>query len=183
MFSLGAPLYAYQVIQALMLRHGKVREIAKRQYLYIVCLTIFAVIALLTKWQSLWLFLLLTSELAISVSFMLSPRIPALTHVSVRTSIAVLASVVLAGGLRFLIRFAHPDFLQQSSGSAIAWTLVLLSLWILLTAAAYLYIAHGLLPAARMSAASTRGALSNRKLFRGTVRARAELDRRKEAAK
>jgi len=159
-FGLASPLYAYQILQALMLRHGKVREIAKRQYLYIICLVIFAAVALLTKSVLLWLVLILMAEITISLSFMLrTANIP--TSAGVRGSLAALASALLGVSLWLLVRFEPVDFLQQSTTSAIAYTLAFSALWTLVIAALYLYIGHDLLSEARTLAVSALGTFFN----------------------
>jgi len=159
-FGLASPLYAYQIIQALMVRHGKVHEIAKRQYLYIICLVIFSAIALLTKSVLLWLVLILMAEVAISLSFMLrTANMP--ISAGVRGSLAALASALLGVGFWLLVRFQLFDFLRQSTMSAIAYSLAFSSLWTLAIATIYLYIAHDLFPNARTLAASALSDLFN----------------------
>jgi hypothetical protein len=159
-FGLVSPLYAYQIMQALLLRHGKVNEIAKRQYLYIFCLVIFAVVALLTKSVLLWLMLILIAEVTISLSFMLwTPNTT--TSAGVRGSLAALASALLGMSLWLCVRFEPFDFLRQSNTSAIAYTLAFSSLWTLVIAALYLYIGHDLLSEARTLALSALGAFFN----------------------
>jgi hypothetical protein len=146
-FALGAPLYAYQIMQALMLRDGKIQAIAKRQYLYIGCLATFSVIALLTKSVLLWLVLILVAEVGISVSFIFQRHVQALASFSVRPFLALLVSTVLAATLALLIRFAHLAPVEQITAPAIAATLALLSLWTLVSAAVYLHVAREYLPA------------------------------------
>jgi hypothetical protein len=158
-FGLASPLYAYQIMQALMLRHGKVHEIAKRQYVYIICLVIFAVVALLIKSVLLWLMLILIAEVTISLSFML--RTPNTPSAGVRGSLAALASALLGVSLWLLVRFEPFDFLRQSTTLAIAYTLAFSSLWTLVIAALYLYIGHDLLSEARTLAVSALGAFFN----------------------
>ena len=159
-FGLASPLYAYQILQALMLRHGKVHEIARRQYLYIICLLIFSGIALLTKSVLLWLILILIAEIMISLSFML--RTPnTTTSAGVRGSLAALLSAVLGMSLWLFVRFGPFDFLRQSTTLAIAYTLAFSSLWILVVAALYLYIGHDLLSEARTLGVSALGAFFN----------------------
>ena len=159
-FGLASPLYAYQIMQALMLRHGKVHEIAKRQYLYIICLMIFAGIALLTKSVLLWLVLILTAEVTISLSFMLrTANTP--TSAGVRGSLAALASALLGVSLWLLVRFEPFDFLRQSTTSAIVYTLAFSALWTLVIAALYLYIGHDLLSEAKTLAVSALGTFFN----------------------
>jgi hypothetical protein len=143
-----------------MLRHGKVNEIAKRQYLYIFCLVIFAVVALLTKSVLLWLMLILIAEVTISLSFMLwTPNTT--TSAGVRGSLAALASALLGMSLWLCVRFEPFDFLRQSNTSAIAYTLAFSSLWTLVIAALYLCIGHDLLSEARTLALSALGAFFN----------------------
>jgi hypothetical protein len=159
-FGLASPLYAYQIMQALMLRHGRVNEIARRQYLYIICLVVFSVIALLTKSVLLWLMLILIAEVTISLSFMLRPP-SAATSAGGRGFLAALASALLGVSLWLLVRFEPFDFLRQPTTSAIAPTLAFLSLWILVIAALYLYIAHDLLSEVRTLAVSALGTFFN----------------------
>ena len=159
-FGLSSPFYAYQILQALMMRDGKVHEIARRQYLYVISLVIFAAITLLTKSVLLWLVLILVADVTISFSFMLrTAGMP--TSAGVRGFLAALASAFLSAGLWLLVRFEPLDFLHRSTTSAIACTLTFLSLWTLVIAAVYLYIAHDLLPNARTLAGSALGALFN----------------------
>jgi hypothetical protein len=163
-FGLGSPFYAYQILQALMLRYGKVREIARRQYLYITCLVIFAAVALLTKSVPLWLVLTLVADIVISLSFMLNPSRTSIlgqTSAGARGFLAALTSALLAAALWLVLRFRPLDFLQQPTTSAIAYTLAFLSLCILVIATVYLYIAHDLLPEARTLVASALGAIFN----------------------
>jgi hypothetical protein len=159
-FGLASPLYAYQIMQALMLRHGKVNEIARRQYLYIVCLVVFSVVALLTKSVLLWLILILIAEVTISLSFMLRTPNTA-TSAGVRGSLAALASALLGVSLWLLVRFEPFDFLRQSTTLAIVSTFAFSSLWILVIAALYLYIGHDLLSEARTLAVSALGTFFN----------------------
>jgi hypothetical protein len=159
-FGLASPFYVYQIVQGLMRRCGKVHEIARRQYLYIISLVIFAAITLLTKSVLVWLVLILVAEVMISFSFMLrTAGTP--TSAGVRGSLAALASAFLSAGLWLLVRFEPLDFLHRSTTSAIACTLAFLSLWTLVIAAVYLYIAHDLLPNAITLAGSALGALFN----------------------
>ena len=159
-FGLASPLYAYQIMQALMQRHGKVHEIAKRQYLYIISLLIFAAVALLIKSVLLWLILILIAEVTISLLFML--RIPkTTTSAGVRGSVAALASALLSVSLWLFVRYEPFDFLRQSSTVAYASTLALSSLWALVIAALYFYIGHDLLSEARTWAVSALGAYFN----------------------
>ena len=159
-FGLVSPLYAYQIMQALMLRHGKVNEIARRQYLYIICLVVFSVVALLIKSVLLWLILILIAEVTISLSFML--RTPnAATSAGVRGSLAALASAFLGVSLWLLVRFEPFDFLRQSTTAAIAYTLAFYSLWTLVIAGLYLYIGHDLLSEARTLAVSALSTFFN----------------------
>jgi len=163
-FGLGSPFYAYQILQALMRRYGKVREIAGRQYLYIACLVIFAAVALLTKSVPLWLVLTLVADIIISLSFMLNPSrtsILAQTSAGARGFLAALTSGLLAAALWLVLRFEPFHFLQQPTPSAIAYTLAFLSLWIMVIAAVYLYIAHDPLPEARTLMAPALGAICN----------------------
>jgi hypothetical protein len=140
-FGLASPFYVYQIVQALMVRYGKVREIARRQYLYIISLVIFAAITLLTKSVLLWLVLILLADLTLSLSFMLRSSANTPSSAGVRGFLAALASTLLSTGLWLLVRFGPLDFLHRSTTSAIAYTLAFSSLWILLIAAVYLYIA------------------------------------------
>ena len=166
-FGVASPFYAYQIVQALMLRFGKVHQIARRQYLYITCLVIFAAVALLTKSVLLWLVLILVADIMISFSFMLQPSgtsILAQTSAGVRGFLAALTSALLGAGLWLVLRFESFDFLQRSTAQAVTYTLAFLSLWILVIAAVYLYIAHDLLPNARTLVGSALGALFNSRL-------------------
>ena len=159
-FGLASPFYVYQFVQGLMRRCGKVHEIARRQYLYIISVGIFAAITLLTKSVLLWLVLIPVADVMISLSFMLrTAGMPTLA--GVRGSLAALASAFLSAGLWLLVRFEPLDFLHRSTTSAIACTLAFLSLWTLVIAAVYLYIAHDLLPNARTLVGSALGALFN----------------------
>jgi hypothetical protein len=159
-FGLASPFYVYQFAQALMLRYGEVSEIARRQYLYIILLTIFAAISLLTKSVVFSLVVILVADVTISFSFMLrSTGTP--TSTGVHGSVAALGSALLSGGLWLLVRACPLDFLHRSTTSAIVCTLVLLSLWTLVIAAVYLYIAHDLFPNARTMAGSALRALFN----------------------
>lgn len=159
-FGLASPFYVYQILQALMLRCGRVHEIARRQYLYIVSLVIFAAITLLAKSVLLWLVLVLVADILISFSFMLRTEGTS-TSAGVRGSLAALASAVLTAGFWLFVRFEPLDFLHRSTTSAIACTLAFLALWMLVIAAVYIYIAHDLLPNARTWAGSALGALFN----------------------
>ena len=156
-FGLASPLYAYQIMQALMLRRGKVHEIAKRQYLYIISLIIFAAVALLIKSVLLWLILILIAEVTISLLFMLRKTT---TSAGVRGSVAALASAFLGVSLWLFVRYEPLDFLRQSTTVAYACTLAFSSLWTLVIAALYFYIGHDLLSGARTWAVSALGALS-----------------------
>ena len=159
-FGLASPLYAYQIMQALMLRHGRVHEIAKRQYLYIISLIIFAAVALLIKSVLLWLILILIAEVTISLLFMLRTS-NTTTSAGVRGSVAALASAVLGVSLWLFVRYQPFDFLQQSSTAAYACTLAFSSLWTFVIAALYFYIGHDLLSEARTWAVSALGAFFN----------------------
>jgi hypothetical protein len=159
-FGIATPFYVHQIVRALMLRDGMVQEIARRQYLYIISSVIFAAITLLTKSVLLWLVLILVAEVMISFSFMLRT---AGTPVSagIRGFLAAIASAFLSAGLWLLVRFGPLDFLHRSTTSAITCTLAFLTLWTLVIAAVYLYIAHDLLPDARTLAGSALGVLFN----------------------
>jgi hypothetical protein len=159
-FGIASPFHVYQIVQGLMRRCGKVHEIARRQYLYIISLVIFAAITLLTKSVLLWLVLILVADVMISFSFMLRTA-GMRTSAGVRGSLAALASAFLIAGLWLLVRFEPLDFLHRSTTSAITCTLAFLALWALVIAAVYLYIAHDLLPDARTLAGSALGALFN----------------------
>jgi hypothetical protein len=151
------------MVRALMLRDGRVHEIAGRQYLYIISSLLFAPIILLTKSVLLWLVLILVADVTISFSFMLrTPGTPTLA--GVRGFLAAIASGFLSAGLWLLVRLGPLDFLHRSTPSAIAYSLAFLSLWTLGFAAVYLYIAHDLLPNARTAASSALGALFNSRL-------------------
>jgi hypothetical protein len=156
-FGIASPFYVYQIVRALMVREGKVREIARRQYLYIISSVIFAAITLLSKSVLLWLVLILVADVTISFSFMLrTPGTPA--SAGVRGFLAAMASAFLSAGLWLLVRFGPLGFLHRSTTSAITCTLAFLALWVLVIAAVYLYIAHDLLPSVRTLAASALGA-------------------------
>jgi hypothetical protein len=142
-FALSAPLYAYQIIQAVMLRHGKVRAIAQRQYLYIGSLAAFALIALLVKSVLFWLVLILVAEVGLSVSFIFQPQ--TLASLSVRPFLVLLLSMALTATLAFLVRFVHLSFIEQVTAPAVAGTLTLLSLWVLASATVYLLVTRHLL--------------------------------------
>jgi hypothetical protein len=140
-FGFASPFCAYQIIQALMLRYGKVREIARRQYFYVISLLIFAAIALVIKSLLLWLVLILMAEVTISLSFMLRASANTPSSAGVPGFLAALASALLSAGLWLIVRFSPLDFLRQSTTPAIAYTLAFSSLWILLIAAVSLYVA------------------------------------------
>jgi hypothetical protein len=161
-FGLASPFYAFQIVRALMLRDGKVQEIAKRQYVYIISSVIFGAITLLSKSVLLYLVLVLVADVTISFSFMLrTSGTPA--SAGLRGFLAAMASAFFSAGLWLLVRLGPLDFLQRSTTPAIARTAIFLSLWMLVIAAVYLYLAHDLLPGPRALVASALASLFNRR--------------------
>ncbi|HEX4139591.1 MAG TPA: hypothetical protein VHY09_04540, partial [Candidatus Methylacidiphilales bacterium] len=72
-FGLGNAFYAFQICVSVCRRAGEVAEIAHRQYFYMICVALFAAIALATKSMLIWLVLLLAADVLLALSFMLTP--------------------------------------------------------------------------------------------------------------
>ncbi len=63
-FGLGNAFYCFQICVGVCRRSGEVAEIAHRQYFYILCAALFAVIALVTKSMVTWLSLMMVARRA-----------------------------------------------------------------------------------------------------------------------
>ncbi|MCE0523805.1 MAG: hypothetical protein LV480_12935 [Methylacidiphilales bacterium] len=152
-FGLGSAFYSYQIMQAVIRRAGEVARIANRQYVYMLCSVVFAIVALVTKSTLLWLVLSLLADIMISVSFLLKTSresIQSQTSAGWRGCVAAAASSLLVLAIWLVARFENFGFLRETTASAIACTVVFLLLWLLLIAAVDFCLVYGLL-AAKMS--------------------------------
>jgi hypothetical protein len=68
-FALTAPFFAYQIPMSIMMRTGQLAFVARRNYAFIACSAVFACLSLLVKELPVYLALLVTAELLLSVSF------------------------------------------------------------------------------------------------------------------
>jgi hypothetical protein len=147
MFAVGSAFSSYQIMVALMLRSGEVDRIARRQYLYILYAAIFAVVALISRSTLLWLVMILLAEITISLFFMLKTSrggVQSQTSAGQYGCAAATASALLSLVLWVVVRVGHFNFLTVMTPCAFAATALFAFVWILLTAAVYLYIMRGL---------------------------------------
>jgi hypothetical protein len=146
-FGLGSAFYCYQLLQAVSRRSGEVVRVAHRQYFYICCAAVFAVIAVATKSTLLWLALMLVADILVSLSFMLkAPQggILAQTSAGWRGCLAATASTVIILTMWLIVHFANFDFLRAWTASAFASTMAFWLLWISLIGAVDLCLVYAL---------------------------------------
>jgi hypothetical protein len=131
-----------------------VAEIAHRQYFYIICVAVFAVIALVTKSMLLWLILMLVADIMMALSFMLTPAANSILRQTTsgrRTIVAATASsllVFVVGILLYLgdssVTFQYFDFLTGRTVFHALCTIAFFLAWILVIGAVDLSLAYGI---------------------------------------
>jgi hypothetical protein len=137
-FGLGSAFYSYQIIQAVSRRSGEVVQVGHRQYFYMLCAGVFAIVALVTKSTFLWLILMLVADVIISLSFMLKTSqggILSQTSAGWRGCVAATASSVIILTMWQVVHSEVVNFLSERTASAFAWTTGFFLLWILLIGA------------------------------------------------
>jgi hypothetical protein len=125
-FALGNAFYAYQIILGVSRRSGEVAAIAHRQYLYMICIAVFAGIAMVTKSLLLWLVLLLVGDVLAALSFMLwapSTSILSQTSAGWRGAVAAAASSLLVFAMWLLRLLPAFDFLRGRTISDVICTI------------------------------------------------------------
>ena len=122
-FALSAPFYAYQILQSLMFRVGRLNGLAGRLYGYIVCAGTFALIALLSGSFRLYLILLTVSEMLLSARFLQLSSDPVDAHLEAgrRGFIAAGLGSILLLALYGFVRWGSPNEFVGVSLKATAW--------------------------------------------------------------
>jgi hypothetical protein len=155
-FGLGSAFYSYQITQAVSRRSGEVVQVARRQYFYMLCAAVFAIVALVTKSTLLWLILMLLADVIISLSFLLKTSqggILSQTSAGWRGCLAATASSVIILTMWLVVHFEDFNFLRGWTASAFACTIGFFLLWVLLIGAVDLCLVYGL-PARKISLTS-----------------------------
>ena len=146
-FGLGGAYYSYQILQAVSRRSGEVERVAHRQYAYMACSVVFAGIALVAKSTLLWLLLMLTSDIMISLLVMLTgPGGGILSHTAAgrRGTAAATASFVILLAMWLVVHFENFDFLRAWTVSAFTCTAGFYVPWIVLIGLVNVCLAYGL---------------------------------------
>jgi len=146
-FGLGNAFYAYQICVSVCRRSGEVAEIAHRQYFYIICAAIFAVIALATKSMVVWLSLMMCADVIIALSFLLTPpRHSILRHTSSgwRGATDAATSSVFVFFMWLILYFQFFDFLNGRTLLDALCTIAFLLTWILIIGTVDLSLAYGM---------------------------------------
>ncbi len=121
-FALATPFYSYQVIVALSFRIGQLAPMARRQYAYVLYSALFAGAALITRKLGWYLGLLVTAEVALSMTFMAWQKIGGATGYQTRAGLrglkASFAGAAVVLGLWMAVRHSTSHlFLGRSVGS------------------------------------------------------------------
>jgi hypothetical protein len=146
-FGLGGAFYSYQMLQAVSRRSGEVDRVAHRQYFYMLCAGLFAIVALVMKSTLLWLILMLMADVTISLSTMLNfsrGGILSLTSAGWRGCLAATASSVIILTMWLVVHFKDFGFLHDWTAASFACTIIFYLLWILLIGAVDLFLVYGL---------------------------------------
>lgn len=146
-FGLGNAFYAYQIAAGVCRRTGEVAEIAHRQYFYIACAAVFAVVGLVTKSLVLFLLLMLLADVLIALSFMLGSVSTATlrqTSAGWRGAVASGVSSVLVLVMWMIIHFEKFNFLLGYTPPDILGTIAFFLLWVLLIGFVDVSLVYGL---------------------------------------
>jgi hypothetical protein len=157
-FGLGNAFYTHQLLQAVSRRSGEVVQVARRQYFYMICAAVFAVIALALKSTLLWLSLMLLAEVLVALSFMLRPpstSILSQTSAGWRGSLAAAASSVLIFTMWLVMHLPTFTFTRGRSTTDVICTIAFFLMSVLLIGVVDLCLVYGL----RVAEMSLPGAL------------------------
>jgi hypothetical protein len=147
MFGLGNTFFTFQITQAVSRRSGEVAGVAGRQYFYMLCAGVFAVIALIAHSLLVWLVLLLVADILQALSFMLVRKrgsILSQTSAGRRASLAGAISSALVLGMVLLMHFGKFEFLEGKTVDDVLCTIAFFLTWILLIGLADLSLFLGL---------------------------------------
>jgi len=125
-FAASGAFYAYQIFVSLMFRVGELGEVARRQYAFVAYSAVFAVCAITQASLSLYLVLLVISEMMLSTSFLL--RINDSLNWSGRRAgqrglLASMGALTMLAILWFVVRNGRLDLFVKTSSSCVEGSL------------------------------------------------------------
>jgi hypothetical protein len=146
-FGLGNAFFAFQICVNVCRRSGEVAEVAHRQYFYVICAAIFAVIALVTKSMLVWLLLMAAADVLQALSFMLTPAAQSIlrqTSSGWRTAMAATVSTASVLGIQGILYIQPPDFLVGHTVFDVLCTIAFFLSWVLVIGFVDISLTYGM---------------------------------------